>query len=68
MLTTLDFPVILDGGFTTNIYGRFNVLKLICISMKFSVFWDVAPCSHVEVDRRFRRAYCLHHQGDAPSR
>jgi hypothetical protein len=32
--------------------------------MKFRVFWDVAPCSHVEVDRRFRGAYCLHHQGD----
>jgi hypothetical protein len=30
--------------------------------MKFS--WDVAPCSHVEVDRRFRGAYCLHHQGN----
>jgi hypothetical protein len=22
--------------------------------MKFRVFWDVAPCSHIEVDRRFR--------------
>jgi hypothetical protein len=21
--------------------------------MKFRVFWEVAPCSHVEVDRRF---------------
>jgi hypothetical protein len=31
--------------------------------MKFRVFWDVAPCSHVEVDRRFRGAYCLHRQG-----
>jgi hypothetical protein len=28
------------------------------------VFWDVALCSHVEVDRRFVSAYCLHHQGD----
>jgi hypothetical protein len=27
-------------------------------------FWDVAPCSHVEVDRSFRGAYCLHYQGD----
>jgi hypothetical protein len=27
--------------------------------MKFRVFWDVAPCSHVEVHRRFRGAYCL---------
>jgi hypothetical protein len=31
--------------------------------MKFRVFLDVAPCSHVEVYRRFRGAYCLHHQG-----
>jgi hypothetical protein len=27
-------------------------------------FWDVAPCSLVEVDRRFKGAHCLHHQGD----
>jgi hypothetical protein len=27
------------------------------------VFWDLAPCSHVEVDRSFRGSYCLHHQG-----
>jgi hypothetical protein len=26
------------------------------------VFWDVAPCSLVEVYRRFRGACCLHHQ------
>jgi hypothetical protein len=25
--------------------------------------WDIAPCS-LEVDQRFRGAYCLHHQGD----
>jgi hypothetical protein len=31
--------------------------------MKFTFFWDVAPCSHVEVERRLRSAYCLHHQG-----
>jgi hypothetical protein len=29
-----------------------------------SIFWDVAPCSLVEIDRCFRGAYCLHHQGD----
>jgi hypothetical protein len=33
--------------------------------MKFiRVIWDVAPCSHVEVDRRFRGAYFLHHRPD----
>jgi hypothetical protein len=29
-----------------------------------TVFGDVAPCSLVEVYRRFRGACCLHHQGD----
>jgi hypothetical protein len=31
------------------------------ISLKFRVFWDVAPRSHVEVGRCFRGAHCLHH-------
>jgi hypothetical protein len=26
------------------------------------VFWDILPCKII-VDRRFRGAYCLHHQG-----
>jgi len=43
-------------------YVRFQVLTV--VSMKFRVFWDVAPCIHVEVDRRFRGVYCLHHQSD----
>jgi hypothetical protein len=37
---------------------RFQVLT--AESMKFIVFWVVAPCSLVEDDRRFRGAYCLH--------
>jgi hypothetical protein len=41
---------------------RFQILM--AASMKFGVFWDVPPCSHVEVGSRFRRMYCLHHQGD----
>jgi hypothetical protein len=32
--------------------------------MKMIAFWDIAPCSPVEVDQRFRGVYCLHHQGD----
>jgi hypothetical protein len=31
--------------------------------VKFRVFWDVLPCSQVNVDQRFRGAYCLHHHG-----
>jgi hypothetical protein len=32
--------------------------------MKMAVFWVVAPCSLVEVYRRFRGPCCLHYQGD----
>jgi hypothetical protein len=35
--------------------------------MKMTAFWDIAPCSLVEVDRRSRDAYCLHHEGDISS-
>jgi hypothetical protein len=31
--------------------------------MKFRVFWDVAVCSHVEVDQRFRGVYFLQLNG-----
>jgi hypothetical protein len=32
--------------------------------LKMAVFWDISPCSLVGVHRRFRGAYCLHHQCD----
>jgi hypothetical protein len=39
---------------------RFQVLT--AASMMFrAVFWDILPCKIVY--RRFRGAYCLHHQG-----
>jgi hypothetical protein len=42
------------------IHVRFQVLT--AASMMFRiVFWDVLPCKII-VDRRFRGAYCLHHQ------
>jgi hypothetical protein len=34
----------------------------------YRVFWDVVPCSHVEVDRGFSGMYCLHHRGDRSKR
>jgi hypothetical protein len=39
---------------------RFQILRAAC--MKMNVLWAVAPCSVVEVYRRFRGACCLHHQ------
>jgi hypothetical protein len=35
------------------------------IDKKMAVFWDVAQCSLIDNDRRFREAYYLYHQGDA---
>jgi hypothetical protein len=37
-------------------------------TMKMIVFCNVAPCSLVESNRRFIRAYCLNHQGPGGSR
>jgi hypothetical protein len=36
--------------------------------MKMIALCDIAPCSLVEVDRRFRGMYCVHHQGDDEGR
>jgi hypothetical protein len=27
-----------------------------------TAFWDIAPCSLIEVDRRFRGTYCLNNR------
>jgi hypothetical protein len=32
------------------------------VTVKIRAFWDIVLCS-LGVDRRFRGAYCLHHQG-----
>jgi hypothetical protein len=45
---------------------RFQVLTV--TSMKIRAFWDTGPCSIVEVDRRFRGVYCLHHSDGGDSK
>jgi hypothetical protein len=40
---------------------RFQVLT--AASVKMAAFWDIAPYNPVELDRHFRGACCLHHQG-----
>jgi hypothetical protein len=35
--------------------------------MEMVVFWEVTPCSLIDIDLRFRTSYCLHHQGDPSS-
>jgi hypothetical protein len=47
---------------TLTILVGFKVLT--AVSTKMAVFWFVAPCSLVEIYRRFRGACCLQHQGD----
>jgi hypothetical protein len=43
-------------------YVRFQVLA--ARNMKMTVFWVVAPCRLIEVNKRFTGTCCLHHQGD----
>jgi len=56
-----------SGWILRDLYQHVTIQVLTTASMKIRVFWDAAPCSLVEVDRRFRDAYCLHHQDDDPS-
>jgi hypothetical protein len=59
-IKTSDTIVVLP---VTNIFSvRFQVLT--AASMQFRDFCDVLPCSQIDVDRRFRGAWCLHHQDD----
>jgi hypothetical protein len=48
--------------YTSTALVGFEVLTT--VSTKMAVFWVVAPCSLVEVYRRFRGPCCLHHQGN----
>jgi hypothetical protein len=41
--------------------GKFEVL--VRVSIKNMVFWDVMPCSSVDVEQHFRVTCCLHIQG-----
>jgi hypothetical protein len=41
---------------------RFQVLTM--TSMKMAVILNVAPCSLVDIERRFDGDYFLHHEGD----
>jgi hypothetical protein len=36
-------------------------------NLNITAFWDIVPCSPLEVDRHFGDAYCLHYQGDDES-
>jgi hypothetical protein len=51
------------AGFWKHINWRVRFQVLTAASMKVRiVFWDVLPCKII-VDRRFRDACCLYHQG-----
>jgi hypothetical protein len=50
----------IDSGCYLNIINKLIFVTATCL--QGTVFWDVAPCSLVEV-QRFRGAYCFHHHG-----
>lgn len=55
----------LDKGFW-NISQTESHLPLLIDSRatELWLFWDLAPCNIVDIDRRFEEAVCLHHDGD----
>jgi hypothetical protein len=46
------------------IFISVRLQALTAASMKMTVFWDVAPCTLIEIDRHFGDAYWFHHQGE----
>jgi hypothetical protein len=62
MIQTVKIIIVGKTGKTRESDVRFQVFT--AASMKFRVFWDTAPYIQLKMDRRFRGAYCLHHQGD----
>jgi hypothetical protein len=57
-LTKLSKPV----RSSDNTYHEVRFQVLAETNMKMIVFWDVGPCSLVEVYRRFRGTCCLQHR------
>jgi hypothetical protein len=55
-----------QSHFSKRYAGTWQVIAKITKSntVKMAIFWVVAPCSVIEVYRRFRGACCLHHQGN----
>jgi hypothetical protein len=49
----------------SNSVRDFQVLMAARIKMR--ALWDIVPCILVGLDRRFRFAYCLHHQASETS-
>jgi hypothetical protein len=50
-----------NEGDNETLTGDVRFQDLTAASMKMIAFWDIAPCS-LEVGRRFKGAYCLHHR------
>jgi hypothetical protein len=48
-------------------YGRIGDIRKQKQIFMNTVFWDVTPCSLVEVHQHFRGPYCLHFQGQGAS-
>jgi hypothetical protein len=46
------------------IFSPIHIYKIKWIHYLPISFWDIAPCSLVEIDRCFRGEYCFHHRSD----
>jgi hypothetical protein len=54
-----------QGHFISDLNELYYVMRfqiLTAMNMKVAVIWNDAPFSLIDIDQRFRAAYCLHHQ------
>lgn len=60
------FPLLQNLTSQHALLPRFKVIKAqkFSKSMKMAVFWNVARCGLVDIERSFTGTYCLRHQGD----
>jgi hypothetical protein len=68
---TLKLTTVTSFQFTIQSHSSYSTAcepRIVRTSMKMKAFWDIAPCSLIEVglDRRFWGAYCLDYQ-DLPA-
>jgi hypothetical protein len=63
-VTAKQIQVLFYGTSYLGVTTYVILLQRTIFDLKMTAFWDRGPCSVVEVDRRFRDAYCLYHQGD----
>jgi hypothetical protein len=64
----LEKPIVIHGWIILKWILNMECKDVNWMRLKMTAFWDTALFSLVKVDRRFRGAYCVYHQGETTKR